>query len=189
MQCSYVDRRQRQCPTAWCEQHCHLVFNANYCRRHAGVIAALGANFGELVLPDLDNRAPSLASWVARDLDGPIRTLLQTAFPGESMNVTGVVSGGAWRERTWGCSWKIISPLGVDCSVSVTVLEADDGAVRAAFDGKEILEIVPPWIEARRQGVTIEAETDTEERRRFYERILEALEDALMAAKRRRHEW
>jgi hypothetical protein len=186
--CSYVDRRQRECPTAWCGSHQQIAFNATYCRRHAGVIEALGADHPDLPLPDLDNRASSLANWVSRDLDPPIRTLLQTGFPGQTMNVTRMVSGGAWHDRTWGRSWKVISPQGVDCSVSVTVLEADDSRFRVAYDGKEILELTP-WIEARRQGVTLDAETHPQERRRFYDRIPEALEEAVMAAKQRSNHW
>ena len=140
-------------------------------------------------MPDLDNRAPSLANWVGRALDLPVRTLLETGFPGQTLNVTTMVSGGSWRDRTWGRSWKVISQLGVDCSVSVTVLESDDSVVRVAFDGKEILHVTPPWIDARRQGVTLDVETDREERRRFDDRILEALEDAVMAAKQRLQHW
>jgi hypothetical protein len=142
--CAYVDRRQRECPTAWCGSHRHIAFNAICCRRHVGIIEALGADHPDLPLPDLDNRAPSLANWVGRDLDTPIRTLLQTGFPGQTMNVTSMVSGGSWHDRTWGRSWKVISPQGVDCSVSVTVLEADDSTVRVAYDGKGILEVTPP---------------------------------------------
>ena len=41
-----------------------------YCRRHAGVLRAVGAEVTpQGGLPDIDNRAPSLVSWIARDLD------------------------------------------------------------------------------------------------------------------------
>lgn len=186
--CSYVDRRQRECPTAWCAEHQQIAFDAVYCRRHVGIIEALGADHLDQALPDLDNRAPSLANWVGRDLDAPIRTLLLTGFPGQAMNVT-CGSGGSWRDRAWGRSWKIISPQGVDCSVSVTVLEADDRVVRVAYHGKEIMKVTPPWIEARRQGVALDADTDTQERRRFNDRIIEALQYAVMAAKQRLSHW
>lgn len=97
-----------------------------------------------------------------------------------------MVSGGLPRDRSWGRSWKVISPLGVDCSVSVTVREADDSVVHVAYDGKAILAVTPPWIEARRHGPAMDAGGDHQARSRFYERILEALEDAVMAAKQRR---
>jgi hypothetical protein len=187
--CSYVDRRQRRCPTAWCGGHQQVAFSAVYCRRHAGIIEALGTDHAGLPLPDLDNRAPSLANWVGRDLDAAIRTLLATGFPSQAMNVTSMVSGGSPRDRSWGRSWKVISPLGVDCSVSVAVLEADDSVVRVAYDGKEILAVTPPWIESRRRGLLLDAVTDHEQRSRFHDSILEALEDAVMAAKQRRNPW
>jgi hypothetical protein len=160
-----------------------------YCRRHAGIIEALGADHADLPLPDLDNRAPSLANWVGRDLDAAIRTLLATGFPSQTMNVTSMVSGGSPRDRSWGQSWKVISPLGVDCSVSVAVLEGDDSMVHIAYDGKEILAVTPPWIESRRRGLVLDAVTDHEQRSRFYDDILEALEDAVMEAKQRRNPW
>ena len=83
----------------------------------------------------------------------------------------------------------MISPLGVDCSVTLSVLEADDSVVHVAYDGKEVLAVTPPWIEARRQGQTLETGADDEARHGFYERVLEALEDAVMAAKQRRNPW
>ena len=187
--CVYVDRRQRQCTTWWCADHRHTVFDAIYCRRHAGIIEALGPNHGDLSLPDLDNRAPSLANWVGGDLDTVIRTLLETGFPGQTLNTSSMVSGGSRQERSWGRSWKVVSPLGVDCSVSVSVLEVDDSVVRVAFDGREILAVTPPWITARRRGLTMDVETDRQDRNDFRERILEALEEAVMASKQRQTHW
>lgn len=187
--CFYVDRRQRHCTTRWCAEHHRIVFNRSYCRRHAGIIEAVGEAHADVPLPDLDNRAPSLANWIGRDLDAAIRTLLATGFPSQPINVSGMVSGGLPRERSWGWSWKVISPLGIDCSVSVTVLEADDSVVHVAYDGKEVLAVTPPWIEARRQGQALDTVADDEARRCFYDRILEALEDAVMAAKQRRNPW
>ena len=166
-----------------------MAFDAVYCRRHAGIIEALGPDHADLPLPDLDNRAPSLANWVGRDLDAAIRTLLTTGFPSQTMNITSMVSGGSPRDRSWGRSWKVISPLGVDCSISIAVREADDSVVRVAYDGKEILAVTPPWIESRRQGLVLDVLTDHAQRSRFYDDILEALEDAVMAAKQRRNPW
>jgi hypothetical protein len=166
-----------------------VVFDGSYCRRHAGIIEAVGADHAQVPLPDLDNRAPSLANWVGRDLDAAIRTLLETAFPGQTMNVSGMVSAGLPRDRSWGRSWKVISPLGIDCSVGVSVREADDRVIHVAYDGKEILAVTPPWIEARPQGEGADVVTDQERRSRFYELVLEALEDAVMAAKQRRNPW
>ena len=173
MPCSYVDRRQRQCQSAWCHQHQQVAFNGIYCRRHAGIINALGPDHASVPLPDLDNRAPSLANWVGRDLDAPIRDLLEREYPGQTLHVTAVVSGGSWRERVWSRSWKLISEAGIDLWVNISVAEADDSVVRLGLEGRIIAELSPPWIEARRHGVTVDRHTDTEARRRFYTLILE----------------
>lgn len=175
VQCQYVDRRQRECTSAWCREHQTLAHGGIYCRRHAGIINALGPNHANMTLPDIDNRAPSLANWVSRDLDTPIRDLLEQEFPGHDMTVTTVVSGGSPRERTWGRSWKLISWNGVDFSINVHVPEADDCLVRVIYDGRLIAELTPPWIEARRHGVTPDPQTDAEARRRFYALIVDDL--------------
>jgi hypothetical protein len=187
--CSFVDRRQRKCPTAWCGGHRRIAFDAIYCRRHAGIIEALGADHPGVPTPDLENRAPSLANWVGRDLDKSVRMLLETHFPGHTMNVTNVVTGGSRGDRTWGRSWKLISPHGVDISVSVTVPEAHDSLVRVVYDGKVLAELTPPWIESRRQGVTVDPETDRQMRFWFYDRIVKELEAAVNSTKRRPNRW
>jgi hypothetical protein len=181
--CSYVDRRQRQCETAWCSEHQQLVFSAAYCRRHAGIITALGPDFATFPLPDLENRAPSLANWIGRDIDSAIRDLLQTHFPGHDMSVTSVVNGGGTRERTWGRAWKLISATGVDLSINVTVPEADDSVVRVIYEGRLLVELTPPWIESRRDGVALDPQADHEARSSFYARILGDLEAAVLATK------
>src|SRR5438132_712259 len=78
VQCEYVDRRSRQCRTAWCPRHRVTVENRVYCRRHAGVVSSLPAADSSLTapLPDLDNRAPSLAGWMARELDQGVWDIL-----------------------------------------------------------------------------------------------------------------
>ncbi|MGH7722329.1 MAG: hypothetical protein ACRENL_05770 [Candidatus Dormibacteria bacterium] len=187
--CAYVDRRQRRCPTAWCSVHARIAFGAIHCRRHAGIVEALGQDQLGEPMPDLDNRAPSLANWVGRDLDAPIRTLLETHFPGRTMNAGPVVSSGSWRERSWGRSWKLISPQGVDASVSVSVAEADDGVVKVSYDGKVLAELIPPWIEDRRRGAAPDPETDRQERQQYYAGIVERLEAAMIATERRPNTW
>lgn len=187
--CAYVDRRQRECDSAWCRGHQQLAFNGIYCRRHAGIIQALGPDHVGMAMPDLDNRAPSLANWVGRDLDEPIRALLDAHFPGHKLNVSSVVSGGSLRERTWGRSWKLISGNGVDLSVNVNVPEADDSVVRVVYDGRLLTELTPPWIEARRHGVTLDAESDQVERHRFYGLIIEDIEAAMLVTKNQPEPW
>lgn len=181
VQCSYVDRRQRACDSAWCRMHQQMAFGTIYCRRHAGIIRALGADWMNFALPDLDNRAPSLANWVGSDLNDPIRNLLERFFGVRKLNVSSVVNGGTPRERSWGRSWKLISENGVDLAVNVSVPEEDDTLVRVLYEGRVLMEMVPPWIEARRRGMDVDDATDAEARRRFYGLILEDLEDAMRA--------
>lgn len=190
LRCSYVDRRQRHCPTIWCSTHRRVFLNTVYCRRHVSIVAALkdDPSVGRS-MPDLENRAPSLANWVGRDLDAPIRALLKTHFAGQRTNDSQLVSGGSARERTWGRSWKLISSQGVDLSVAVTVAEADDSVVRITYDGKVLSEQTPPWIEDRREGKATDPAADLEGRRAFYGRIVGNLELAMVATKRRPHQW
>jgi hypothetical protein len=183
VRCSYVDRRQRRCESAWCPEHGQLAFNASYCRRHAGIINALGPDHATFPLPDLENRAPSLANWIGRDLDAPIRDLLQKHFPGHPMHVTSVVNGGGVRERTWGRAWKLLSETGVDLSIRVTVPEDDDSIVRVIYEGRVLVEVTPPWIEARRDGVPLDPQADDDARGHFYGGILQHLDAAISATK------
>ncbi len=76
--CEYVDRRGRECRTAWCIEHRVTIEDRVYCRRHAGVVSALPSLDSSLAvsLPDLDNRAPSLVGWVSRQIDGDVWRLL-----------------------------------------------------------------------------------------------------------------
>jgi hypothetical protein len=149
------------------------------------VILALGPDHGSMTLPDLENRAPSLANWVGRDLDGPIRQLLETHFPGREINVTPVVNAGGMRDRTWGRSWKVISETGVDSAITLSVPQADDSIVRVIYDGSLLGERTPPWIEARRDAQASDPEADADARRSFYTAILDDLQTAMLEAKAR----
>ena len=46
VRCDYVDKRTRACRTTWCSQHWVAVAGKPYCRRHASVVAAMGADAG-----------------------------------------------------------------------------------------------------------------------------------------------
>jgi hypothetical protein len=63
--CTYVDRRQVKCGTTWCDEHSRIVLGLPYCRRHATVAPSLANGFFTHMLPDVENRAPSLATWWA----------------------------------------------------------------------------------------------------------------------------
>jgi hypothetical protein len=48
-----------------------------------------------------------------------------------------------------------------------------------------LLELTPPWIEARRHNMKLDPQTDSEARRRFHELILADLEAAILDSKAR----
>jgi hypothetical protein len=123
--CAYRDRRERSCLTAFCPAHSVSVAGVAYCRRHASTVQAIG----ELArnqngLPDVNDRAPALTNWIARDLDKDIRTLLaRTVRPGESVIVDDVVrlAHDHWRKARWERSWRIVEHKGPVLAVTVHV--------------------------------------------------------------------
>jgi hypothetical protein len=182
VRCHYVDRRSRRCDTAWCPLHSASVGGIVYCRRHAGTIAAVGYFEHPAGMPDLDNRAPSLVNWVARDLDAFVAaTLVQSAVPGETFVREPVVTahvdrGGA---RRYERAWKLVDHTGVQLAVAVFVAGEDDVTVRVRVGSTVVAEGVPPWIERRARGLEVAAEVDRSQRALFYgflqKHILEAI--------------
>lgn len=177
--CSYVDRRQRECGTAWCSEHQQIAFGRVYCRRHAQTISTFGPLWTGQALPDLDNRAPSFANWASGHLDGPIRELLQR-FPGAHMlSVSPLGIGMSLRDRTWGYSWKLVVAQGVDLSIKLIVPEADQNTVRIIYNGALFREWAAPWIQAPQLDVPLDSPTDQDARQRFFTRIVDDLEAAI----------
>jgi hypothetical protein len=180
--CSYRDRRERSCPTAFCPAHSVSVGGATYCRRHAGTVQAIG----ELAknpsgLPDLSDRGPGLVNWIARDLDKNIRTLLaRTVRPGESVIVDDVVrlKHDHWRQARWERSWRIVEHTGPVLAVTVQMSEEDESRVHVRVGAEMVADSVPPWIARRSQGVEVEAAIDISQRQLFYQ----MLEDNISAA-------
>jgi hypothetical protein len=180
MPCSYVDKRGRSCPTAWCAEHTVPVGGLPFCRRHASTLIALDGAEAIAGLPDLDNRAPSLVGWMGRELDGPIRDLLRRVAPNDSAAVITdpvrllLTPGGG--PRRWAKAWKVLDDRWVVNRVSVEVDEHDDSEVSARVDADLIGKGVPPWIEHRRAGVAVDAATDANERRQFTAAMARSIE-------------
>jgi len=169
--CHYIDRRGRHCGTAWCPQHRATVGGIVYCRRHAGTIAAIGFFDHPSGMPDVDNRAPSLVNWVARDLDAFVAaTLVQCATPGETFVREPVVSALADRNggRRYERGWKLVDHTGLRMVVSVFVVESDDITIRVRVGSGVVAEGVPPWVERHRRGIQVSDETDRSQRALFY---------------------
>jgi hypothetical protein len=169
--CHYVDRRGRRCDTSWCPNHWATVGGIVYCRRHAGTIAAIGYFDHPSGMPDVDNRAPSLVNWVARDLDAFVAaTLVQSATQGETFVREPVVSTHADRSggRRYERGWKLVDHTGLRLVVAVFLVEGEETTVRVRVGSGVVAEGVPPWIERHRRGVEVTEETDRNQRALFY---------------------
>ncbi len=130
--CSYRDRRGNACTMAFCPDHWSEVGGVVYCRRHAGTISAMGSDLEVGALPELENRGPSLVSWVADEIGPDVEELLRAAArSGETVRTnSGVkVVFDHKRRRRWERSWKLIEPTGISVKVALTVNEDEDDAL------------------------------------------------------------
>lgn len=178
--CSYVDKRSRQCPTAWCPDHAAEVAGFAYCRRHASTMNAIEGAETVAGLPDLDNRAPSLVGWVSRDLEGPIREVLARVAPAAGATLVAdpvrlvITPGGG--TRRWAKTWKVVDNASVLNRVSIEVDELDDCQVSARVDSELIGRGVPPWIANRQAGRQVEPGVDAAERAQFAAAMARSIE-------------
>lgn len=181
--CAYRDRRERSCSAAICPAHSISLGGIVYCRRHAGTVQAIG----ELARdqsghPDIDDRAPSLVDWIARDIDKGIRTLLaRTARPGESVLADGAarLAHDFHRIARWERSWRLIEHTGPILNVTLHVTEEDDALVHVRVGTETVAGGVPPWIARRREGQDVEAAIDISQRRLFYRYLEETISEAV----------
>ncbi len=184
--CEYVDRRGRECRTAWCVEHRVTIEDRVYCRRHAGVVSALPSLDSSLAvsLPDLDNRAPSLVGWVSRQIDGDVwRLLLKELSSGTGGQLVAdpvtLIFVGIGRQRAWERAWRLDSHVGIAHRVSVVVEELDDTMITVKVGGNTVEQLVPPWIQHRVRGETVAPDQDRKEREEFYQRVLDSIERGL----------
>ena len=184
--CEYVDRRGRECRTAWCVEHRVTIEDRVYCRRHAGVVSALPSldSNSQVSLPDLDNRAPSLVGWVSRQIDGDVwRLLLKELAAGSGAQLVAdpvtLVFEGIGRQRAWERSWRLDSHIGIALRVSILVEEIDDTKITVKVGGNTVEQLVPPWIQHRVRGEAVAPDEDRKEREDFYQRLLDSIERGL----------
>ncbi|HVS43467.1 MAG TPA: hypothetical protein VMU20_14535 [Candidatus Dormibacteraeota bacterium] len=175
--CSYVDRRGRACPTAWCPEHVEAAGDRPYCRRHAGVMRARLGDEQEAVLPDLEARAPGLIEWLARDLAGGVEAALMATGAGDSVvsEPAHSVHQARARERTWERSWRLCRHTGIVHRVCLQVADARDTEVAVIVDRLEVARLTPPWIAARLSGEVLGPDEDARRRAEFRETLLEAV--------------
>ncbi|MGO8686007.1 MAG: hypothetical protein ACLQT7_02305 [Candidatus Dormibacteria bacterium] len=176
--CEYMDRRGHGCRTAWCPDHRLVIDTRVYCRRHAGVVSALPVGYvGHTApMPDLETRAPSLVSWVAREVDADIRQLLLAeAGEGAVQLVTDpvyLVFVGSDRRRAWERAWKLVDHTGRSLRVSLLVEEGADAELAVRVDTTVVGRLAPPWIVQRLHGALPPPEVDSDRRRDFNRRLL-----------------
>lgn len=174
--CAYRDHRGRSCQTAFCPTHSVAYAGRSYCRRHAGTVqACAGPVTGLNGLPDVDDRAPSLVNWVARDLDKNIRILLTDATrSGESVVVEDTVRFVRVHTRNahWERSWRIVAHTGLILKVTVLVAEDNDALVYVRVGTETVATAVPPWIVRPADGDGVAVAINISQRERFY-RLLE----------------
>jgi hypothetical protein len=166
--CNYRDRRGHGCDAAFCAEHRATVGGVAYCRRHGGLVTALGPNVEPGALPEIDNRGPSLVNWVAAELSaGIVATLRRVASPSETVQVdtTVAVIYDNNRRRRWERSWKLLESTGVTLKVCVQVAEDDDDALIDARVGSVVVARgVPPWVARRRAGQNVSEQVDADQR-------------------------
>ncbi len=179
--CQYVDRRNRGCKSAWCPAHRIVMDGQVFCRRHAGVVSALpGGTAAGSPLPDLENRAPSLVSWVARELDADIRSvLLKEVDPASGAQLiadpVSLIFIGTERRRAWERSWKLATHTGLAIRVGLQVDEEADAEVAVKVGAVVVDRVVPPWIVQRLHRDVPTADVDADRRREFNRRLLDAI--------------
>ena len=185
VRCQYRDRRARICNTYWCNQHIQSFEGTQYCRRHAGMIAALAQSTYIDHRPDVSNRAPSLANWVADAIDDRVVSLLEAqldAAADETLLVDSIsyyfIAAG--RHHRWERAWKVLTHTGVRLKVSVSADEADDALLIVQVGSKELLTTVPPWIQRNRRGESLDPDSEARERKAFYDYLLDEIGKALV---------
>ena len=179
--CSYSDRDGVSCPTAWCKAHIRLFRSEKYCRRHASTVAAMRAlspPAEELPpLPPIGKRWASLLRWMTKELDEPIRDLMDRRRPdaGELIVATGGIEAADAPRGTWTWQWASQPTPAVVISVD----EANDDLVVVAVNGQVVHTEKPPWIVHRQEGEEVEAGTDARERESYVHRIVASISGAL----------
>lgn len=177
--CAYVDRSRCACNTAWCREHLTVVVGLPYCRRHAAVAPSLSNGFFHHLLPTVDNRAPSLVSWVGSQLDGEIRAALTEVAPHKQSRV---VSGPVQPEPTrggtlqrWFRTWSLVDDAGTLAGVMLEVDEEDEPEVGVRVGGQLLGRLRPPWV-GRGRNKPVATEQDAVERQTFNDAIMRAVE-------------
>jgi hypothetical protein len=178
--CSYIDRRQRPCPTAWCPQHRHVTHGAVFCPAHGGFLVGAQDEFRETVHVDLGNAVPAVLAWVVQEIDDEISSaMLYVAMEWHQALVLDPVHFGlvgVHRVRTWERSWKVCDSLGPTLRVSVVIEEARPDVLQARMNAQPLIDLPIPWHESHGFGAPPATREEAKARAfDFRQRLLAAL--------------
>jgi len=163
-----------------------MIDGRSHCLLHAGTVRAIGAVGGDAHRPDVDNPAPSLVSWVARDLHDRVRELLDEnvhAADSERVLVDEAVSPFRATDgsRRWEQAWKIVHHTGVALKITVQVEESAPSEIIVRVGQRVVARGIPPWYERFQRGERISSDEAALERRTFYEPIHASIREAVVA--------
>lgn len=154
--CSYIDRRERPCPTGWCPQHRYITHGAVFCPTHGRLLDGTADEFRECVRVDLGNAVPVVLAWIVQEVDAEVSAaMLQLALEWHQALVLDPVHFalvGPRRVRTWERAWKICDSLGQTLRVATAIEEAEPGIVEARINARPVLRLLVPWHESHGFG-------------------------------------
>ena len=154
--CSYIDRRERPCPTAWCPEHRYITHGAVYCPAHGALLDGTAYEFRECVRVDLGNAVPTVLSWIVQEIDAEVSAaMLQLAMEWHQALVLDPVHfalAGVQRIRCWERAWKVCDNLGPTLRVSAVIEEAKPSVVEARVNTRPVLRLEIPWHESHGFG-------------------------------------
>lgn len=127
-------------------------------------------------MPDLETRAPSLVSWVAREVDADIRQLLLAGLRADQARLVTdpvyLVFIGCDRRRAWERAWKLVDHAGRSLRIALRVEECADAEVEIRVNAESVDRLTPPWIVQRLHGAMPPPEVDAQRRKDFNRRLL-----------------
>lgn len=154
--CSYIDRRERPCPTGWCPEHRYITHGAVFCPTHGRLLDGTADEYRECVRVDLGNVVPVVLAWIVQEINSEVSaTMLQLAMEWRQALVLDPVHFalvGVQRTRTWERAWKICDSLGPTLRVATVIEEAEPEVVEARINARPIIRLVVPWHESHGFG-------------------------------------
>jgi len=135
-------------------------------------------------LPDVDNRAASLVSWIGDEVNSRIQRVLTTVAPERTKVIAGRVRLQLApkmlerRQRRWVKAWKVSDHTGVLRTVSIEVDERHPIEVSARVDGRSVGHGVPPWIAYR--DLNGSEQSDQEQRQAYYNGLVRSVSAGLL---------